>query len=809
MVKLVLNENLFTPLKEEVGAVKNKKRLNEGPGTGYTITSKCTIEKINSLSLDKIDSFKENATYGIVYVDAIFNCDVDLSVTDLEFSSYYFGGSVDREVDGKATKISLSMTFEADSMRIDSDFVEVKINGAIEDIKSLLVKETFDTKIVYGGGWSHVTYDGTIAELSDVYSVDYTGAYHNDYDTEVTGADAKITEQDVIDFIDKDVQGDNVEEIYYVLDEVNALLDSFGTFEEAKDYAFSEKDAKRIVKETAVATFDGDVDYLNDYEIVWEADDEVEESLKLKEATSEEFNTVSKKRDELAEYLGIDKDSIRFIYSDTYVTSDGKEYLVLTDEQATNAAINEIKSLYYDIGLESFTDNFVAAVIDNGYVDEYFFEEVMEGNNRVYAEDIKKEDGEHYASRLIDEMVERGVIGEDDIGEDGNLKDNVDEDEVIDLFVGKLNDDYTDAVEWYKDQFGFEDLKRVVKEEDLVDIEKAAKMAIDWDGRGHFLSYYDGEEIELPNDLYAYKIDENNIDGYDSAYEIFDDSDKLEERVNWISFDKFDKIKDKYVHGSGEGDTMAQQMISAVKNIVDSWYRDGNVYDNSYELGGNRKDISTFANWLYTYIPETKKILDGIKSVKDGDEYEDLLNRLYYTIYQDNILNKYSNEEATDSIFDCAGNPFVHNSINESVDLKEKAWKKTLNPKIAMNLRNAVRNGDIPKIKEALKEAFRELYRISPDDFYEDEIDEKIEDIDFIDDDDEEEIDGILGRFYDICDDLSIWIPISESIVKEDTVKTKDGKWANVGKDGKVDSGKFRTKKEADAQRKAMYANWK
>lgn len=41
----------------------------------------------------------------------------------------------------------------------------------------------------------------------------------------------------------------------------------------------------------------------------------------------------------------------------------------------------------------------------------------------------------------------------------------------------------------------------------------------------------------------------------------------------------------------------------------------------------------------------------------------------------------------------------------------------------------------------------------------------------------------------------------------EDTKKLKNGKWANVGKDGKVDSGTFRTKKEADAQRRAMFAN--
>ena len=47
---------------------------------------------------------------------------------------------------------------------------------------------------------------------------------------------------------------------------------------------------------------------------------------------------------------------------------------------------------------------------------------------------------------------------------------------------------------------------------------------------------------------------------------------------------------------------------------------------------------------------------------------------------------------------------------------------------------------------------------------------------------------------------------LDESL-KEDVKKLPDGKYANVGKDGKADSGKFKTKKEADAQRKAMYAN--
>jgi hypothetical protein len=47
---------------------------------------------------------------------------------------------------------------------------------------------------------------------------------------------------------------------------------------------------------------------------------------------------------------------------------------------------------------------------------------------------------------------------------------------------------------------------------------------------------------------------------------------------------------------------------------------------------------------------------------------------------------------------------------------------------------------------------------------------------------------------------LSRFIPL-----REDTVKTSDGKWTNKGKEGT--HGKFKTKKEADAQRKAMFAN--
>lgn len=66
-------------------------------------------------------------------------------------------------------------------------------------------------------------------------------------------------------------------------------------------------------------------------------------------------------------------------------------------------------------------------------------------------------------------------------------------------------------------------------------------------------------------------------------------------------------------------------------------------------------------------------------------------------------------------------------------------------------------------------------------------------------------IDGETYKFNNKTGEI-----IEESInksVKEDTVKTKSGKWTNKGKEGT--HGTFKTKKEADAQRKAMFANKK
>lgn len=61
---------------------------------------------------------------------------------------------------------------------------------------------------------------------------------------------------------------------------------------------------------------------------------------------------------------------------------------------------------------------------------------------------------------------------------------------------------------------------------------------------------------------------------------------------------------------------------------------------------------------------------------------------------------------------------------------------------------------------------------------------------------------------HELIDEMkaTIFDMSTEESLKEDTVKKSNGKWTNRGNSGK-EHGEFKTKKEADAQRKAMFAN--
>lgn len=136
-------------------------------------------------------------------------------------------------------------------------------------------------------------------------------------------------------------------------------------------------------------------------------------------------------------------------------------------------------------------------------------------------------------------------------------------------------------------------------------------------------------------------------------------------------FDKFESIIDKYMPDRGEGDTFASQAVTAVNKLIYKWFNDGDVFDNNYALSGWANDLSSYANWLYKYVKETRPTLERIYKIKDETGYEYILLALARTVLTEDFLSKYSDKVKMGSIYKCDG-PFSWVDLSEYDD--EDDW---------------------------------------------------------------------------------------------------------------------------------------
>jgi hypothetical protein len=127
---------------------------------------------------------------------------------------------------------------------------------------------------------------------------------------------------------------------------------------------------------------------------------------------------------------------------------------------------------------------------------ETFFREMFDEFNRSYAEDIQREHSRRYDNRLADEMVDRGIVDEEEAE-----KEDFDAEDYIDKFVDDMTDgqikEGRGGYDYYESNFGEEEAKKIVLENNLIDISAAAEQAIKDDGVEHFLAGYDGNVIEV------------------------------------------------------------------------------------------------------------------------------------------------------------------------------------------------------------------------------------------------------------------------------------------------------------------------
>ena len=226
------------------------------------------------------------------------------------------------------------------------------------------------------------------------------------------------------------------------------------------------------------------------------------------------MDNVEKRTKALADYFDVDESSIKFNEDDdTFELEDGRVYLVLTEQEAHDKAAEEIEYYLDNEGLGVFSEDFRDYVISR-FVDEDWFRDVLEESNESYLNDIAFESDSVYGNRLIAELYYDSFLEDSDFeeDEDGNidyttLKDSVDLDDIKEDYVEYLVNREGDPIESYISNFGKDDFYTALIDHNLLDISETVEEAIDWDGVAHFIASYDGDELELEDDYYAYRID--------------------------------------------------------------------------------------------------------------------------------------------------------------------------------------------------------------------------------------------------------------------------------------------------------------
>jgi len=222
-----------------------------------------------------------------------------------------------------------------------------------------------------------------------------------------------------------------------------------------------------------------------------------------------------KKLKELAKYLEVPVSEIQIEDEDSkdkynrYLTANGS-YYVMDEDEAYEAAKEDIENTFDDLGIEAFTPSFQEHILSD-FIDDDFFEDCCLEDYENYCSDIEDESDDEFGSRLIREAIEHGVISEREVvdGQYTGKKDLISE--LAQKMYDEVGENYESYAEWYKDNFGNDDLALVIKQRNFQDIDMDALVdaCIEEDGYGHFISRYDGKTVNLET-FYAFLVD--NVD---------------------------------------------------------------------------------------------------------------------------------------------------------------------------------------------------------------------------------------------------------------------------------------------------------
>lgn len=181
---------------------------------------------------------------------------------------------------------------------------------------------------------------------------------------------------------------------------------------------------------------------------------------------------------ELANVLGLEDEieSVNAI-SENEVEINNECYLVLQEDEREEIFKEYQENLIDEMGIECFSD-FARDYIINNCLNTDFFDSMKNESNEFYVNDLEEEE--------LKELYE--------------IYDVEDNDDLVDA----LNENEKDSVQWYIDNFGIEGITRLIKENNILDIDAIIDYIIEVDGYAPSLASYDGQELETDN-YYIYR----------------------------------------------------------------------------------------------------------------------------------------------------------------------------------------------------------------------------------------------------------------------------------------------------------------
>jgi len=181
--------------------------------------------------------------------------------------------------------------------------------------------------------------------------------------------------------------------------------------------------------------------------------------------------------------------------------ADDEDYLVLTEEEADEKALQYAKDLIDVAGYEGLNLD-----ITNYIDEERAYRDAFEEMNRSYMEEIQTEessDDSLYLNRLHEELVEAGLC------EDLESNPDIDEDSLVDDYEYEFSEStlegYDGLYDYFENNFGKEEAIDLAKKSYAIDDDEIAEDIVNIDGRGSLLSSWDGNEYE-ENGYFIYKL---------------------------------------------------------------------------------------------------------------------------------------------------------------------------------------------------------------------------------------------------------------------------------------------------------------